>query len=155
MKRWSDYPLVIDLHTLKLRTTEVMGTMDTPCWIWDGHLNPEYGRATIFGQRMYAHRAACILSGVHIPPKYDVDHICRTPPCCNPAHLEPMTRRDNLLLGRNHRLSRSECRNGHPLTRDNIYPWINKSGSLVRVCKTCKCAQGSELRQRREGPAGA
>lgn len=34
-----------------------------------------------------------------IPEGLEIDHLCRTPACVNPAHLEPVTRSVNMLRG--------------------------------------------------------
>jgi len=37
-----------------------------------------------------------------IPAGHDIDHLCRTPPCCNPTHLEVVRRAVNTQRGMRH-----------------------------------------------------
>jgi hypothetical protein len=72
------------------------------CWIWqrsqDGH---GYGTACLPGQRrVKAHRMVYEREVGPIPAGLDLDHLCRTPLCVNPAHLEPVTRRENVARSR-------------------------------------------------------
>lgn len=69
----------------------------SPCWIWKGERNRNnYGtfRKTIAKgkrKRFMSH----IVIYKHFNGEYEVglylDHHCVNPPCCNPAHLEPVT----------------------------------------------------------------
>lgn len=34
-----------------------------------------------------------------VPAPLEIDHLCRNPACCNPAHLEAVTRSVNALRG--------------------------------------------------------
>lgn len=72
----------------------------TGCWVWQGACNPNgYGRISDGGQMFYTHRVAFELLVGSIPANHDIDHLCRNRSCCNPAHLEAVTRRTNLLRG--------------------------------------------------------
>lgn len=83
------------------------------CWHWIGTLSPA-GYGVFFmphpsrrSKNWVASRASCILHGIEIPPKMDVDHTCHKPSecaggigcfhrrCVNPDHLEPSTRKNN------------------------------------------------------------
>jgi hypothetical protein len=71
-----------------------------------------------------------------IPRGMTLDHICRNRDCCNPAHLEPVTVKENILRGdslsaRNAR--KTHCHRGHPLAGDNLS--LPPSGG--RKCKAC------------------
>ena len=52
------------------------------------------------GQNWPAHRLAFTLLIGPIPAGYQIDHVhelgCRSRRCCNPAHLEAVTRRENV-----------------------------------------------------------
>lgn len=73
------------------------------CWVWLGALSPEgYGRV---GTK-YAHRIVYEQHVGPIPPGLQLDHLCRNTRCVNPAHLEPVTRAEN--LARAGRLTREE-----------------------------------------------
>lgn len=120
-----------------------------PCWLWTGDHQPEgYGRIstqqkpTASGTRL-AHRAAYELLIGPIAPKRQLDHLCRNPPCVNPAHLEPVTPKVNTERGLHGEL-RTHCRNRHELTEDNVYI-IAADNS--RRCKTCAREKAAEERR--------
>lgn len=121
------------------------------CWWWTGALDRHgYGRVGK-GRRGWgmlpAHRAVYLLLVGPIPQGYEPDHLCLNPPCCNPDHLEIVTKRENILRGYSMaaRWARREtCLKGHP--KDGRY-YHSKSGWL-RYCKTCK---RSEMAARRIG----
>lgn len=69
------------------------------CWIWTRALRNGYGAIWIDGRVEYAHRAAYELHIGSIPDGLELDHLCRVRSCCNPTHLEPVTRRENLMRG--------------------------------------------------------
>lgn len=111
----------------------------TKCWEWIGPKHTAgYGRFPIKRKYMLAHRLLyeCVHGPKSIPEKYHLDHLCRNRGCVNPAHLEPVTARENVLRGigacaRN--LRKSHCKRGHPLDGDNVYRLQGK----WRACKTC------------------
>ena len=76
------------------------------CWIFTGAkvsgLVPYgvVGRGTRGQGNVLAHRVTYEHFVGPIPGGLDIDHLCRTPPCCNPTHLEPVTRSVNNLRGR-------------------------------------------------------
>lgn len=71
------------------------------CLMWTaGHLPRGYGRVWVDGRMAYAHRVAYAMYYGEVPDGMDLDHLCRNPACVNPLHLEPVTRRVNLLRGR-------------------------------------------------------
>ena len=70
------------------------------CWLWTGALGTG-GYATIrlpgSRQQLRAHRWAYEYFVGPIPEGLTLDHLCRVRHCVNPAHLEPVTMRENLL----------------------------------------------------------
>lgn len=72
------------------------------CWLWTGSTNGVgYGDFRARGKNhYYVHRWAYEEWAGPIPKGMDLDHLCRNRSCCNPAHLEPVTRRENLERGR-------------------------------------------------------
>lgn len=64
----------------------------TPCWEWQGKRLPSgYGRLSVGNVGTYTHRAAWEAFRGPIPAGHHIDHRCENKPCCNPAHLEPVT----------------------------------------------------------------
>ena len=113
----------------------------TGCWEWQASMNKGYGQFYRGGSRQDA-----ILRGAHrvsyehwigpVPDGLDLDHLCRVRRCVNPDHLEPVTRRENLLRGPTipaGNLSKLECAQGHAFDADNTY--ISPDGA--RVCRAC------------------
>lgn len=102
------------------------------CWVWTGYRSPlGYGRITVNKHPRQAHGIAWELSVGPIPEGLELDHLCRNPPCVNPAHLEPVTHRTNMRRGAKGR--QTHCKWGHPFDERNTY-W-KRSGT--RGCRAC------------------
>lgn len=99
------------------------------CILWTGSVSKGYGQISIKGRLYRAHRVSFECRNGPIPPKLYLDHLCRTPLCINPAHLEPVTHQENLARGA--RLI-THCPHGHEYSPANtkVYP----SG---RTCIAC------------------
>ena len=73
------------------------------CWIWHGGIVQGYGyfsvRANGKTRSWSAHKIMWALNGLTIPNGMELDHVCRNRRCCNPAHLEPVTKKVNILRG--------------------------------------------------------
>jgi hypothetical protein len=85
------------------------------CWPWLGYVHPKTGYGQ-FGARAgtrLPHRVAYEYVNGLIPDGLVLDHLCHTLDvdcastnecphrrCCNPEHLEPVTRRENIARGR-------------------------------------------------------
>jgi hypothetical protein len=66
---------------------------ETDCWDWFGDLNWEgYGVFYLNGCAVLAHRIAYELFEGEIPSNLELHHSCERTWCCNPAHLQPVTR---------------------------------------------------------------
>lgn len=104
------------------------------CWHWTGYLSDQgYGRLWDGKAVQYAHRLSFEMFRGQIPDGLDLDHLCRNRGCVNPAHLEPVTRRENVSRGK---ALITHCPHGHEYTPQNtIY---RKAGG--RVCRTCQQA---------------
>lgn len=71
------------------------------CWEWTGNRLPSgYGYFTDTSaspyRKAYAHRRAYELTVGPIPSDLEVDHLCNTPYCANPRHIELVTRSENV-----------------------------------------------------------
>lgn len=115
-----------------------LDTADTDaCWPWKGGLDRGgYGRFQTGRKFFAAHRVAFGLSKGPIEPGLVLDHLCHNRACCNPAHLEQVTSRENTMRGQatcSEPMRSGRCQRGHALTESNIYRY--SSGN--RACKTC------------------
>lgn len=66
------------------------------CWLWQGPPNGSgYGTFRIAGRTIGAHVMAVIFDGREVPEGMEVDHLCFTPLCVRPDHLEVVTHDEN------------------------------------------------------------
>jgi hypothetical protein len=128
---------------------------NTGCWLWFGaYVKTWYGE--VYGSfcsnrvSRLAHRVSYEHHVGPIPDGLDLDHLCRMPRCVNPAHLEPVTRRENILRGKGCSVGNAEkthCPKGHPYEEGNIY--IHKRGkALNRECRECVLERERAKRRR-------
>jgi hypothetical protein len=108
------------------------------CHIWIAATNGRgYGQINIGGGvRRQAHRLAYELFVGPIPPGYHIDHLCRTPLCINPAHLEAVSQSEN---NRREALARWEAR-GNRCIRGHLFAghnatWTGRGNE--RRCRAC------------------
>jgi hypothetical protein len=108
------------------------------CWIWNKALVRGYGHCFWQGRYRIAHIVAYELLIGPVPKGLELDHKCRVTSCVNPAHLEPVTHRENVIVRGvgpfAQRARQTHCLRGHEFTPKNTY--IHKSRG-VRVCRTC------------------
>jgi len=110
---------------------------ESGCWEWNGaHIPSGYGSVRYNGKNRVVHKLMYELRIGKVPNGLQLDHLCRNRGCCNPAHLEPVSQRVNLIRGdgfsgKNARKDR--CPNGHE------YDLVNKHG--WRDCSVCKRAK--------------
>jgi formylmethanofuran dehydrogenase subunit E len=110
--------------------------VETGCWNWTGTLSAgKYGSIYYEGRMQKAHRVMWRVRRGEILEGMDLDHLCRNTRCVNPAHLEPVTRSENLrrspLMGRNSH--KTHCKRGHEFTPDNTRTRPNGH----RTCIAC------------------
>jgi hypothetical protein len=113
-----------------------------PCWLWMGSHDPRgYGRwwpapRNDDGRpgRSLSKRAHRWAYEFQFGPTdaQAVDHLCRNRGCVNPAHLEPVTTRENM---KRHYALQTHCKHGHEFTPENTY---RAPSSGVRLCRECK-----------------
>lgn len=119
------------------------------CWIWQASRDG-CGYGMFKSERSTrAHQWAYMSTVGPIPEGLVLDHLCRTPSCVNPAHLEPVTNQENLSRGWGRRLRNgmaTECINGHAYTPENTY---THPVSEQKVCKTCSSKSRARYSEKR------
>lgn len=65
------------------------------CWIFTGWKHRGYGRMRFKGRQAYAHRVSYELHVGPIAAGLEIDHLCSTPSCVRPDHLEAVTPEEN------------------------------------------------------------
>jgi HNH endonuclease len=120
------------------------------CWLWFANARSGYGEFTV-GKKVYrAHRWSYETFRAAIPEGMVIDHLCRTPLCVNPGHLEPVTRGANVLRGVGvvaEHARQTHCKHGHEFTLENT---ILRNARKHRVCRACalRRSRGYEARKR-------
>lgn len=109
------------------------------CWNWKLYVRPDgYGIVYINRYPQYAHRYSYELFKEFIPDNYVIDHLCRNKKCVNPAHLEAVTQKENLIRGENVvsiiNLEKTHCSQGHSFKPPHLYIDPNNG---KRSCRTC------------------
>ena len=110
------------------------------CWLWTGGKSLDgYGifRPSHGPRSFRAHRFAYELLIGPIAVGLTLDHLCRVRRCVNPAHLEPVTDRVNILRGISpsaQAARKTHCPQGHPYDLFNTH----RNRQNGRVCLECR-----------------
>jgi hypothetical protein len=119
------------------------------CIIWEGKARVDgYGRKRVGGRKqVLAHRYVYEREVGPVPEGMTLDHLCRVRDCVNPAHLEPVPFRENVLRGvgptaRN--AHKTHCEHGHEFTPENTYR--RRDGG--RDCRKCGVERTRRYRER-------
>lgn len=126
----------IERFKLRFAESSVSQHGGTSCWEWKGSINYKgYGHFWASGKYISAHRFSYEHHVGPIPEAMHIDHLCRMRHCVNPAHLEPVTNRENIKRGDQGKFqsSKTHCPNGHPYLGYNVY--ITPIGG--RQCRSC------------------
>lgn len=123
-----------------------------PCWLWTGAKSIggygviSQGPRDATGTRM-VHRAVWELLVGEIPDGYELDHLCRVRACCNPDHLELVTRAENVARGSQRAgINRKDaCIKGHPFTPENT-----TRNHRQRFCRACAIERNRQYRARKK-----
>lgn len=149
------------------RLMERVEQAEDGCWLWTGYVMPNgYAKLTTpNGRSNLAHRLMHEELVGPIPGGLDLDHLCRVRACVNPAHLEPVTRRENLARAPHliairvrgplprpsrdrglHNRDKTACPAGHPYDDENTR-WYRGS----RRCRACDREQHNARYAARRG----
>lgn len=111
---------------------------NTGCWLWCHRLNA-FGYGTF--KNGLAHRAAYELHIGPIPEGLTLDHLCRTPSCVNPAHLQPVPWRENWERGVTNACivnrAKTHCPRGHRYDATRTLKYRDGRRVLARICTVC------------------
>ena len=118
------------------------------CWVWlgavntwgYGHLSSRHTRNTLARRVVYEALVGPIPEGLQL------DHLCRNKLCVNPAHLEPVTRKENILRGTAPSAKHARktlCPKGHPYRE-------RRDSRNQRICLICKRENWHRWKRRKE-----
>lgn len=107
------------------------------CLLWRKGRETGYGRVKLNGRLVAPYRLMYVYGmGTPIPDGFVIDHLCRTPECVNPEHLEPVSVEVNTMRGRSRagasvraRILENRCVEGHELDPSWHHP--------TRICGIC------------------
>jgi hypothetical protein len=142
---FADQTCFVDEFALARFEAKVSEVPEVGCWIWTASLTPlGYGKFFLAGRLRAAHRASYEHFRGPIPEGLCLDHLCRTPSCVNPWHLDPVTLRENSIRGlAGVRIRTRVCAKGHEIIGENV-KWITtRGGYRTPRCRQCDNAQHS------------
>lgn len=149
MARALRFPIVLNEEQAARYWSRVNKNGPKGCWLWTGQVDPfGYGLLSVRQRRLKTHRIGWTLANGPIPDDEVVDHLCRVPACVNPAHLELVSNRENILRGVSPQAlnaRKTHCQNGHLLSPENL---LVHRGVLAghRTCRLCRLAYRSQRR---------
>lgn len=129
------------LASIQDRIMSHVTTSDTGCWLWTKSVTSGgYARVKHEGRTHAAHRLLYELTIGSVPADLELDHICRVRRCVNPAHLEPVTPRENTMRAPTApaaiNAAKTRCDHGHPFDAANT----QIDSRAMRQCRTCRRA---------------
>jgi len=116
------------------------------CWEWTAYKSKGYGRFRIKGKSEYSHILSYVDAKGAVPPDKELHHRCEFPACCNPDHLQPVTRAQHLALTPASNKNKTHCPQNHPYEGHNliIEPY---GGRRCRICRNARI-RARKARQR-------
>lgn len=119
------------------------------CWLWTACIfRNGYGNFWDGLKNVKAHRFAYEILVGPIPDGFELDHVrargCTNRHCVNPAHLEPVSKQENIRRGDagKHWAAKTQCPQGHPYDKENTI-----FSTRGRKCRECGRTESRE-RQR-------
>ncbi len=146
------------------RFLEKISVDENGCWNWTGgKKGGGYAQFAVDRKPMAGHRFIYGYFYGDLDPRLTIDHLCRNVACVNPAHLEQVTMKENVLRSPtappaiNKR--KTHCIHGHALLGDNLYvdsKGQRKCGQCIRIRqkspKYRKWGREYKKRRRKEDP---
>lgn len=139
-------------HLKPIQLRHAVQWLDMPngkngCWTWTRYKNHSGYAVMLVDVPGHWRRSARMLHRImyemikgEIPKGLVLDHLCRNRACCNPAHLEPVTNRVNLLRGVGkaaENAAKTHCKYGHPFDDENTSFQYMPNGNIRRRCLRC------------------
>lgn len=148
----------MNLEQLPARFRSKVVVDENGCWLWCAYVQPNgYGQYGVGvypnGGMVAAHRHSYLLLVGPIPDGLQLDHLCRVTRCVNPAHLEPVTARENTLRSDGLcaiNARKTHCIHGHPLSGDNL---LVAAYRRERICRLCATERSRRSRDRKRKAA--
>jgi hypothetical protein len=123
------------------------------CWLWNGTVHPRtgYGQFRFDGRLDSPHCFAYRAYRGPIPEGMEIDHTCHVASecqkgkdcphrrCVNPKHLRLVVHPENMIG-----LRKKQCKDGHPLSGDNLYTSPNGK----RHCRACMRRRQQEFHEK-------
>jgi len=126
--------------------SKIMPEPNSGCWLWIAALWRGYARLGWQNRSScLAHRIIYELFNGPVPIGLELDHLCKTRACVNPAHLEPVTRAENQKRA----LSKMMCKRGHILIGHNLHLVKSPNRTTRRSCRQCESIRAKNYRQRK------
>jgi hypothetical protein len=131
---------IIDVATAARFWSRVDQRSSDECWPWLAGKAKGYGTFSIGGRSHPAHTISYQQIIGPVPIGLQLDHLCRNRGCVNPQHLEPVTRKENILRGVSFSAvngAKTHCPNGHPY--DSAHTRVDPRLGYRR-CRECQAA---------------
>lgn len=102
------------------------------CWDWQSSITKHgYGRFIWNGRQTSAHRYSYETFVGQLIDGLIIHHKCNNRRCVNPSHLQQVTQKTNVKLGKRAYVSHT-CKYDHALVAKNVY-WVKGK----KQCKAC------------------